>query len=93
MITIILPASRIPDGTTVRKVTGSTPYTLQREIKVYMAPGLDKPAPIKTEGVVFLVGEGGSINGYADTTKFALDMDEDDALEMLQGWRDERESK
>jgi hypothetical protein len=92
MITIILPASRIPDGTTVRKLTGTTAYTLQREIKVYMASGLDKPSSIKTEGVVFLVGEKGSINGYADTTKFALDMEEDELLEMLQGWKDDRES-
>ncbi len=80
MVTLILEANRIPDGTRVRKVTGQQDYILQRELKVYM-PGDNRQ--IKTEGIVFLTSER-SINGYPDTTKFAVDLDERDAIELLQ---------
>jgi hypothetical protein len=81
MITLVLEASRIPDGTKVRKVTGQQEYVLQRELKVYI-PGDTRQ--IRTEGIVFLTSDR-SINGYPDTTKFAIDLGEDEAIEMLEG--------
>lgn len=79
MITIIVDAARIPNGTTVRKVNGSNTYTLQREIKVYMPEDNRK---IEAKGIVFLVGES-AINGYPESTRFAVDLDEDDAFDFL----------
>lgn len=80
MITIVLEAGRIPEGTKVRKVTGTTFYTLQRSVNVYM-PGDNRK--ITTEGMVFLFGDN-AINGYPVSTKFALDLNDRDALEFLQ---------
>lgn len=89
MITLVLEASRIPDGTKVRKVTGQTEYVLQRQLKVYMPKGSEN-VEVKTEGVVFLTSDR-SINGYPDTTRFAIDLDEWDALELLQTITEKRQ--
>lgn len=79
MITFILEAKRIPDGTKVRKSTGSNLYTLQREIKIYMP----NERSITTEGMVFLLGDN-AINGYPENHKFAVDVRDDEAMEFLQ---------
>ena len=82
MITFVLAASRIPDGTHVRKVTGQNEYVLKRTLSIYM-PDKHDPQKIETQGVVFLTSES-TINGYADTTKFAVDVADEDAQDFLQ---------
>lgn len=90
MITLVLESRVIPDGTTVRKVTGQQTYTLQRAVKIYMP---DDTRMITTEGIVFLLGER-AINGYPDTIKFAVDFsDEHAAIEFLQEITEARNAK
>jgi len=81
MITFLLDAARIPDGTHVRKVTGQNRYLLKRELKIHM-PDREKSQVITSEGVVYLTSDA-HISGYPDTTKFAVDVDDDDAQEFL----------
>jgi len=80
MITIVLDAHRIPDGTEVRKLTGQKVYVLQRQLKIYM-PGERKDANF--DGFVFLTSDR-SINGYPDTNKFAIDLPDEDAVEFVE---------
>lgn len=79
MITLVVEARRIPDGTTVRKVTGQSKYVLKREITIHMP---DDKRKITTEGMVFLMGES-SINGYPESQKFAVDLPDDEARDFL----------
>lgn len=80
MITLILEAGRIPDGTTVRKPTGERQYTLRKELRVYL-PDNDR-RPVTFPDVVFLIGES-YVNGVYPTTKLAIDLDEDEAIQFL----------
>lgn len=77
MVTLIMEAQFIPDGTTVRKITGQMDYTLRKELNIY-GEGQQK---IATENVVFLIGD--TIKGYPHTTKFAIDLTKDEAREFL----------
>lgn len=54
---ILLPAHKIPDGSTVRKRNGEVDYTLRRNLKVY----LTEKSPFEITGY-FLVGVRGDIN-------------------------------
>lgn len=90
MVTLIVEARQIPNGTIVRKVTGQNKYTLQREIKVFMPKDSVPICPIMTQGIVFLYSDR-AINGYPDTTKLALDLTPDDAIRFLEGLKEENE--
>ena len=76
MLTLLLPASEIPDDTIVRKVTGQVKYTLKREIKIH---GAGCP-PIKQQNCVFLMGKSG-INCHPETTLLAVDFPHTDDLQ------------
>lgn len=81
MVTLILEAGRIPDGTVVHKPTGEKQYTLRKELRVYL-PDNDR-RPVTFPDVVFLVGDS-YVNGVYPTTKLAVDFDdEDEAIEFL----------
>ena len=79
-VTLILPADEIPDGTTVRKPTGQVEYILKKSLDLHI-PG-DKRT-ISVHGIVFLVADG-SINGMPDTSRLAVDMELQDAIDLLQ---------
>lgn len=82
MVIMLLPAGEIPDETQVRKVTGTTWYTLKKEIKLYSAAGAKQE--IKLDNTVFLVGDRGNINGIALNTLLAVELEEEEAIEVLQ---------
>lgn len=81
MITFILDAARIPDGLHVRKVNGQNRYLLKRTLNIHM-PDRKDTQKIESQGIVFLTNDE-HINGYPDTTKFAVDVDDDDAQDFL----------
>ncbi len=54
MYKVVMKAKDIPDGRTVYKVTGTTPYVFKRNMKVYVEPCLDKPS-FEVKGL-FMVG-------------------------------------
>lgn len=81
MITLIVEANRIPNGTRVRKVSGQNTYIVNHSLKIYV-PGDSRE--IKTDGIVYLTSEN-SINGIPNTTKLAIDIDEADAIEFIRG--------
>lgn len=81
-IQIILPASMIPDGGTVRKAGfGATnEYTLKRDLKIH---GTQLP-DIKADGCIFLMGHG-SINAYPESQNLCIHFDDiQDAIDFLQ---------
>lgn len=89
MITMVLEASRIPDGTVVRKVTGQKPYTLYHEIKIYMP---DKSVQVINgdNNTVFLLCAdpysnvvSNSINNHPDNLKLAVDLPEEDVEDFI----------
>jgi len=65
---IIIEAGSIPDGSSVRKITGTFVYTLKRNLKIY-GPKDEKGnhQPIEHNGI-FLMGET-SINMISETLK------------------------
>jgi hypothetical protein len=71
MITITLAAKHIPEHTRVRKPTGSTYYTLRREIQIYGEGGRIIYRPPE---VVFLRGEN-SDSGFLEDRKLSIDFD------------------
>lgn len=80
MYTVVLKAEKIPDGTIVRKLTGSKEYKLRRTLKIYG----EMREEIQSEGICFLVDANG-INAYRDDKEFAIDFDTTtDAIEFLQ---------
>lgn len=87
MLSIILPAAEIPDGTTVRKITGQQTFTLHRELKVFTVDSLpDGAAPrqvVASPGIMYLLGN--SINAIRDDTRLVIDFQTpDDAIQFLQ---------
>ncbi len=81
-VTLVLHAMDIPDNTPVRKLTGEVVYTLKKEIKVYADLIPQQRQVLKGDDVVFLMG-GSSINAYPATTKFAVDLPIDEAIDLL----------
>ena len=78
--TLILPASHIPDGTTVTKRTGERPYVLERKIKIYannMRSNItDTQELIPAPGSVYLLSDGGdAINQYPEDIRLAVHFD------------------
>lgn len=56
-VEVILPASKIPDGSTVRKITGTAELTLKNDLRVYT----ENQKPLLLHGF-YLVGNRGNIN-------------------------------
>jgi hypothetical protein len=81
IVTILLSAKDIPDGTEVRKPQGQQKYVLRRELNIHM-PGHD-PLKIFNEGIVFLQNDR-CISGHPDTARFAMDMDREEAIAFLE---------
>ena len=83
MVTLVLPAGEIPDLQSVRKVTGSTVYTLRHKLPLYGegSKGITMPA-----GIVYLVGEN-SVSGILATDKVAWDCKDQEAIDFLEGRR------
>lgn len=72
MLSLLLPAKFIPDGTEVRKPTGQVKYNLVRQLTVHYDKAPDKKQVIHTEGVIYLLGDT-SACGYPDDRVFAVD--------------------
>ena len=81
MFSLILPASRVPEGYEVFKVTGNKPYTFRKTIKIY---GEDRQEIIPGPGLCFLVSEG-NVNCISDSTKLRLDFN---SIVQLKGFID-----
>lgn len=59
---LLIPLYLAPDGATVFKHTGTKPYTVRYEIKIYSDGPCDNKARIlKADGVMFLVDASGTI--------------------------------
>lgn len=82
MITIVLPAEMIPDGTQVRKEKGEVLYVLKKRIEVFMPKQEDRKV-FFTDDFMFLVGD--SISGISIRTKLAIDFQSiDDSINFLE---------
>lgn len=58
---VLLPASMIPDGATVRKRTGESCYVLRHNLTLYQNQSKEHVQPIVVEGY-FLCGDRGNIS-------------------------------
>ena len=65
-VSILMNANEIPDYSKVRKITGSTWYTLRTNLKIYDEEGklIEIPSEV---GSIFLIGERGQINSFNPT--------------------------
>lgn len=82
MIKVILPAFSIPEGRKVTKITGSTFYTLLKEIKVYGEKKEDLQV-LSSPDVRYLVGENGSINAISAGKELMWRASADDLMRYL----------
>ena len=82
MMKVILPASSIPESSTVSKVNGSTQFVLKRNISYYENANLTKV--VAKEGTVFLHSMSGTIDAYPQTTEFVWHVDESTLIDYLQ---------
>ncbi len=91
---VILPASEIPNGSTVTKRTGLKEYTLQRFIRVYVAPGESEEIRAKN-GTVFLCDRRGQVyfDAYPGETELVWSLDEGRLHRYLHDKENEREDK
>jgi hypothetical protein len=87
-VTLILPASDIPDGTTVRKPTGEKKYKLCTDIQLYG----DGATVVKTDtSIRFLVSQNGNINVIGQDQSLAVDFALTvEAIMFLEEIRDEK---
>jgi len=81
MYTLTLEAKNIPDGLEVRKVTGTTYYTLRKKLKIY---GEDHREIGPLPGTCFLVGT--HVNAILETKKLSIDFEQ---LDDIARWIDE----
>ena len=73
MVTLTLPASEIPNNTSVRKVTGKKIYKLWREIKIY---GENRQEVKPDEDLIFIVAENdGGITCIKDSTLLSVNFE------------------
>ncbi len=90
MIRIILKGKQIPDCSTVRKVSGSRAHKLVKSIKVFAEDASIRYQfqELKINDTVFLISETGHITAYLDSTEFAVEMDYNDAIDLIKEVRD-----
>ena len=79
MYSLILPASLVPEGHTVYKVTGQKPYIFRTCIQMY---GEQRQEITVGNGLCFLTHEG-NINVIKDSMKLRLDFETLDQLEAF----------
>ena len=85
MIKLLLPAKRIPIGSTVTKKTGQVELTLCDSVTIYCSDGSQPRQTIKANaGAVFLRDERGNYNAISDETELVWTMD----MEDLRDWAD-----
>lgn len=85
MPTVTLEAELIPDGTTCRKPTGTTPYVLRRKLPIY-GPNRDSAQVYVPPNMMFLVGDRGEMYIVHESAKLSVDCESvADAIEFLQG--------
>lgn len=68
----ILEAKYIPHGTVVKKITGTTEYTLMDNVTIYSDDPKNRQT-IKSDGCKFLVSSSGGITCVPDSKKFILE--------------------
>ena len=90
---LILPGSEIPDWTTVRKVVGTTDYTLRKEIVIHTKTSDLPKESIKAEKVIFLCSERGDITAYPDTVRFVVTMTLDELDHFVSTRMNERNAQ
>lgn len=88
---LVLPASMLPDGSKVTKVSGEKRYTIRRSIQVYVKAGVTlQPQLLPAgDGVVFLVSAEGDATAYPATVEVAVHDEPHGLLRLLQqlaGW-------
>ena len=72
IIDVILEAKYIPHGSVVKKITGTTEYTLMDNVTIYSDDPKNRQT-IKSDGCKFLVSSSGGITCVPDTKKFMLE--------------------
>lgn len=80
-IEVLMPLSKVPNGATIRKVTGQFTYTVQREVKV------NKESLFKCDkDSVLLVGDNQQCNFYvtAASTKVVVIMDPEELVSLIE---------
>lgn len=69
---IVLEACYVPDGSYVTKPTGTKPYMLKRDVKIYGMPDNQQPVlPINADGIAFLFSDG-EINAITEDSLVAV---------------------
>lgn len=102
-IEVILVAYEIPDGSSVRKATGTKVYILRRGVRLHVergeltvdgVPVVDLATTPKTVGVsgCVMLASGGDITVVSDTTRLAWLTDRGTLLDFLEEERDAEES-
>lgn len=69
---VILEAKYIPHGSVVKKITGTTEYTLMDNVTIYSDDSKNRQT-IKSDGCKFLVSSSGGITCVSDSKKFILE--------------------
>lgn len=90
IIDVILEAKYIPHGSVVRKISGSSEYTLMDNVSIY-SDDPDKRQNIKTDGCKFLVSSSGTIVCVSETKKFVLETTLEVLTCILKGEGDEED--
>lgn len=75
----LIEAGNIPDGYVVTKKTGTTKYTVKREIRIH---GTSKRITAN-EGTVLLAGDRGNISSLPASTEVIVELDEDEAYRLI----------
>ncbi len=81
LLKVILCAGALPDDAKVTKRTGTTEYTLVRQVRFFPGKGVDKEERqtiTPRDGCVFLVDDRGNVNIYPPTTEFVWHTDEEE---------------
>ena len=90
-IELLLEARLIPANSTVTKITGTKPYTIKEEIKVYSGPDVKVEIKIYGGPVFFLADEKGYLIAVSahDVLKLTLPIDE--AISLLETIKENNE--
>lgn len=88
---VILEAKYIPDNSIVRKISGTSEYTLRSNLVIWSDDPKNKQV-VKTDGCKFLVSSGGAIQCVPESKKFIYETTLANLNYVLRGEDDEEES-
>lgn len=80
---LITRLSKVPDGATVTKITGSKTYRVRRSLAVFTESGGERKQIKCDDGFVFLVQENGDVNAVLESKEVCWHASEYDVRELL----------